>query len=86
MAQLNPCPFCGSNEISPHTGNRFWVACLTCWAEGPSADTQAEAAERWNQRYAEPVANAVMQTNPGGEAKISNVKITYQRIVDETTE
>lgn len=50
MTDLKPCPFCGSNETDPINGDRCWIACLTCWAEGPSADTPEDAAERWNNR------------------------------------
>lgn len=55
---LKPCPFCGgSANLRPILANPargswsiFWTSCERCSAEGPTADTRADAAERWNAR------------------------------------
>ena len=51
---LKPCPYpsCGSSAVS-YGGPTYgcpggWVTCETCGAEGPWANTRAEAAALWN--------------------------------------
>ncbi len=46
IAELEPCPFCGSSGVLVGS----FVRCGKCGAVGPYGSTQAEAADRWNQR------------------------------------
>lgn len=52
-----PCPFCKCSQIMTwHIGHydKPWVAgCLGCLADGPHADTEEEAIEKWNRRVSE---------------------------------
>lgn len=53
---LLPCPWCGNSEHG-HTSNGWQnhcVICLQCGAEGPSAMSEAEAADSWNARSQAP--------------------------------
>ena len=47
MAELKPCPFCGTSDVILVYG--YWVRCLRCGVYGP-AGTRAEAIEAWNRR------------------------------------
>lgn len=59
MAELKPCPFCGSASFF---GDRFpelidhdivelyAVECNGCMARGPAKETPEEAEEAWNRR------------------------------------
>lgn len=51
---LRPCLFCGCTQIMTwHIGHydKPWVAeCARCLADGPHADTEEEAIEKWNRR------------------------------------
>lgn len=56
MAELKPCPFCGSKDIkltdrieknSPKT---FYVWCLGCGTEGPFGLSPKSALDAWNKR------------------------------------
>ncbi len=44
---LLPCPFCGGVAENGKTAV-WWVTCGDCGADGPTHDTEAEAAEAWN--------------------------------------
>ena len=47
---LLPCPFCGSADTTIERAFlSCYVICHTCAAEGPSTDTQQEAARVWNE-------------------------------------
>ena len=47
---LQPCPFCNGTDVEIERAAflSYYVICHTCDAEGPSADTQQEAAKAWN--------------------------------------
>lgn len=78
---LKPCPFCGGTEeggdlvMSAHededeqgellTITTVW--CMQCGGEGPTGDTDQEAAEKWNRR-ASPAPLSYTQVMPGGRA------------------
>lgn len=49
-AELNPCPFCGSNSIRIWDGNHYWCQCNVCLASTAAEDTREEAVEDWNRR------------------------------------
>jgi Lar family restriction alleviation protein len=54
-----PCPFCGEVKIQdaavPNTnGNRRFMRCLGCGAEGPWNKGGLDALARWNTRLAGP--------------------------------
>ena len=62
MAELKPCPFCGSEEV--HTARtiidncppniaiaNIFVMCEGCGAAGRSETTVEKAIESWNKRY-----------------------------------
>ena len=55
MADLLPCPFCGSITIGEPIRRRpLQVACIDCGAEGPEALTHDDARTRWNTRAPHP--------------------------------
>jgi len=44
------CPFCGNTELQVlDLQTTFWVTCQACSANGPSADSPAQALECWNR-------------------------------------
>jgi len=51
---LMPCPFCSKSaalwteEDGNHTVTDAWVECDGCHAKGPTADSEIEAAAKWN--------------------------------------
>ena len=48
---LPSCPFCGSENLLIDRDSEGWfVECNGCLAEGPRAETQAEAERRWARR------------------------------------
>lgn len=48
---LKECPFCGSRKLEGSgCGDPRWIKCVTCCAEGPSANSQREARTLWNTR------------------------------------
>jgi Lar family restriction alleviation protein len=57
MTPMQPCPFCGSNEIkdfffpSGDVGRRHRLRCETCETIGPVSIIHAHAAVRWNDRH-----------------------------------
>lgn len=61
--EYESCPFCGSVEIRPwtddKTGNHM-MWCYTCGADGPLADNDADAEERWNRRVTPPATVAAL--------------------------
>lgn len=42
-----PCPFCGSTDLSEHTG---FITCNACQADGPTKPDIARASAAWNTR------------------------------------
>lgn len=53
-----PCPFCGHNDpyfdefqLPEEDDPSYFLACPQCECEGPMADTEIAAAERWNRRH-----------------------------------
>lgn len=63
LAELKPCPFCGSanissGEIMGRQGERDFVqtACLKCGASSGEASSKAEADKHWNTRAPVPEA------------------------------
>ena len=51
MDEIQPCPFCGSDELSIEDAVDEWtVHCDECFAKGPTGPTEAIAYERWNFR------------------------------------
>jgi hypothetical protein len=53
MSELKACPFwfCEGDAVIGQQGARaFAVVCNDCGAEGPVAETEAGAAEKWNSR------------------------------------
>lgn len=53
------CPFCGGRELVMYTNDeeidssdfRFYVHCIPCDVNGPTAKTRWEALEKWGVRY-----------------------------------
>lgn len=60
-ADLKPCPFCFSTQVSLSVGTKdegsrqfFYIECEDCSGIGPFSDNSAEEAElSWNRRLAE---------------------------------
>ena len=57
MAELKPCPFCGSKDVSnswyydeAYEGKIFHVRCHKCAALGPIEATEQQAIDAWNRR------------------------------------
>lgn len=56
MAELKPCPFCGSEDlhIDYHIENNspkiFYVVCMNCFSQGPFHYTEKIAIDAWNKR------------------------------------
>lgn len=67
---LGPCPFCGRTDLEvTHNGTAArWYMCMTCRAEGPAGDSDAEAIEAWNSRA------ALSATHPAQAAQSEPVK------------
>jgi Lar family restriction alleviation protein len=54
MAELLPCPFCGSTNIDCTNVGRnidmWYVQCDNCYATFPQFDSKEESIEAWNTR------------------------------------
>ena len=60
---LKPCPFCGDTALEvAQGGDRHWVMCHGCHAEGPMRDDEAAAVEAWNRRTPAPGATPAVPT------------------------
>ena len=52
-AELQPCPFCGSDDIGHVIGKHtLRIACTACDVSGPPIEADAETPEAWTQAYA----------------------------------
>lgn len=64
---IQPCPFCGSLDVSPHrfmqvaATNNVYVGCWQCGAHGPVVKGEVAALEAWNRRA---IANPAPVQNP----------------------
>lgn len=49
---LVPCPWCNGNKKKEtnHSQVGFWVFCIECGADGPTAGNEYEARLAWNTR------------------------------------
>ncbi len=53
-AELRICPFCKLTWTQPILARNTWfVYCVNCGCEGPSAESREEAIDLWNQRSAD---------------------------------
>lgn len=52
--ELKSCPWCGSAEIAMRGAMIFYGRCAACYAEGPTANNEAEAIAAWNRRVLVP--------------------------------
>lgn len=51
MAELKPCPFCGSKDIHMIPGDRTYLcACFGCCATSAPRITEQQAIDAWNRR------------------------------------
>ena len=59
MAELKPCPFCGSENIDliAHHKIVVFVQCDNCGATFPDFDSKEEAIKAWNTRTQKEVNN-----------------------------
>lgn len=46
--EILPCPFCRSDDLRMASPSECWVDCQGCDAEGPTAFTKEDAAQKWN--------------------------------------
>jgi Lar family restriction alleviation protein len=52
-AELNPCPFCGGEDIKIRFSWIIWSYCgycETCKSEGPMELSKKESIQSWNRR------------------------------------
>jgi len=56
--EILPCPFCGHDDpyydelfLPEAPAPYYFLVCPECECEGPMADTELGAAERWNRRH-----------------------------------
>lgn len=59
VADIKPCPFCGS-AVAAVIGS--FVRCGSCGAVGPYGYTDQEAITRWNTRPAEAFLHSSLRT------------------------
>ena len=51
MAELKPCPFCGSRAlITSNLLEEYYIVCTACTCCGPGPGSEQEAIEAWNRR------------------------------------
>ena len=50
-ATLQPCPFCGTRDLSIETDDGYHVLCEACVTTGPSGCTEESAVDLWNARF-----------------------------------
>ena len=52
MAELKPCPFCGSEDLKIYSNafENYYVVCLGCGASGRNYRSVEKAKEVWNRR------------------------------------
>ena len=60
MADLKPCPICGSDFLRVSDFEEY-VACEDCGTLGPSGRNEAEAIAAWNRRAAPPEVTALVE-------------------------
>ena len=60
MSELEPCPFCGSNDEQPTKSDfgMWFVFCMYCGAKGPQYHTKKDAIKWWNSRVSEEAKDA----------------------------
>lgn len=50
--ELKPCPFCGCKHLEIiYDGTEYTTFCYDCVTHGPLGINEADAFDRWNQRY-----------------------------------
>ena len=59
MADLKPCPFCGSDFLRVSDFEEY-VACEDCGTLGQSGRNEAEAIAAWNRRATPPEVTALV--------------------------
>ena len=49
---LDPCPFCGevTMVVAGEYEDKFYICCLTCYAQGPVHELVEGAIDLWNRR------------------------------------
>lgn len=67
---LKPCPFCGASASPADTGIN-WIVCDDCAAEGPVADSEEQAVDKWNSRTCDAAQSVGMREALEPLAKIS---------------
>lgn len=52
-AELEPCPFCGTDHhlFVELDSEGYYIECTYCMAEGPREATPEEAKTAWNRRH-----------------------------------
>ena len=62
MAELKPCPFCGSNNVKIHipyfAADCYMVQCYDCNCNTAVYESAENAAEAWNRRAKNEQINA----------------------------
>ena len=47
---IEPCPFCGHNQVVIENSRPVRITCMQCHAIGPPADAEYTAIRLWNMR------------------------------------